>query len=479
MKSIKLKLVVGILLILSIFIGGIFVYGFTFKEYFQVQKLNELENLIKETQSILDVYDSTEMADNVNELSERYSVQIDIVDKISGHIIHATHNLGKNNKGQGGRNKYQIEEVLYEDHSIGKYIMVDVVSKAKYLTLIELTESLPYGITVKSSISSIDDAVKKSVTLLLIIMMPVTIIVLLLTTILSRKFTKPIIAITKKTSKIENLQFDEELIVNSKDEIGRLANSVNNLSSSIESTLNELKDKNNHLEIMIENERQNEIVRREFVSSVSHELKSPIAVISGYAQVLEEGIINSKEDVNYYLSVINEESGRMQVIVNDLLDLYKLESNTFTLEIHEVNLKDLVKRIIKKNELKFKEEDFNVIQKLEEVIVMADEIRLEQAIQNYINNAISHMDKDKILKITVTTLGIVTVFNSGKQIDEEKFEKIWQGFVRLDKVRNYKEKRVGLGLAIVKQIVKLHKGSCGVKNRDDGVEFWIKLPKRI
>lgn len=474
MKSIKLKLFFGITLILSIFIVGIIIYGSIFKSYFEKEKLKEMEIIILQIESIIDINYNYDFKERVDELADKYNVQIDIKDKNLDKTIYATHE-GKNNGGFG-QNKFKNIKDIGRINEIDRLILHDKSTGVNFLTAIKELNNNLNKIIVKTPINIIDDAKSKSINLLILIFSPIIFLIIVLTLIFSTRFTKPIIEITKKTMKIKELDFSEDIEVKGKDEISVLSKSVNNLSHKIENTLSELNHKNLKLESMIKKEKENQKSRKEFVSSVSHELKSPITVILGYTQALSGGIVSSNDDKEYYLNVINDEAERMQIIVNDLLDLYKLESNTFSLEIKEVNLADLVKKIVKKNSLQFKKMDINLISKFESAIVIVDEIRLEQAIQNYINNALNHVDKKNIIKIIVLSSGIIKVFNSGKNIEDKYLEKIWDGFVRIDKVRNYKEKRVGLGLTIVREIVKLHKGQYGIENKDLGVEFWIKIP---
>lgn len=484
MKSIKMKLILGILLILSIFLVGIFTYSITFKDYFQSEKLHEMESVIFTVENSIDNGYISKVSDIVKEMEDKYNIKIDVIigDYNLPIEVLDSYSINKNDKnsitgnGIGGQNRTEVIENLGISNNVERKIIYDKYSNLSFLTSTKNNIEAGYNISVRIPINIMDDAVSKSLKLLMIIFIPITIVVLLLTLIFSNIFIKPILEIKRKTSNIQDLNFTEKLQVKGKDEIADLANSVNSLSDKIDTTLKDLNEKNLKLQELIQKEIENKIIRREFVSSVSHELKSPIAVISGYAQMLKERIITSKEDMNYYISVIDEEADRMQVIVNDLLDLYKLESNTFNLEVKDVDLESLVNKIIRKNSLRFQE--LNINSSIDKVTVLADYIRLEQAIQNYINNGLSHIDENKVLNINVTKVHCkvrISVYNSGQNIKEENLERIWQGFVRVDKVRNYKEKRVGLGLAIVKQITKLHNGNCGVINKDNGVEFWIDL----
>lgn len=477
MKSIKLKLFYGIVFIFSIFILGIVTYGITYKDFFQMEKLKEMNEVIEEIKNYIDNDYDSRIEGELEGLSEKYSVQIDITDVLTSESIFSSHKMGKNNM-MNGQHRFEVIEFIAEKEGISEIITLDKSTGVEFLTAVGKNE-YDYEITVKTPINVIDDAVNKSMKLLFMIMVPVGFIALFITALFSRQFTKPVIEITKKTRKIEELSFCEDLNIKSIDEIGALAKSVNNLSRKIEETLKNLKEKNLELETMMENEKKNQLARREFVSSVSHELKSPITVISGYIQALQEGFISSEADRQYYLDVIDEETERLGIIVNDLLDLYKLESNTFKLNKKEVNINSLMKKTLEKNKFRFEEMNINLnFSEGENITVLVDEVRLEQAVQNYINNALSHVDENKIIDIKLKTIEdnlVISVYNSGSNIEDDNLSRIWEGFIRVDKVRNYKEKRLGLGLAIVKQIVNLHDGTFGVKNRKHGVEFWISL----
>lgn len=477
MKSIKLKLFSGIVLIFSIFILGIATYGVTYKDFFQREKLMEMNEVIEEIKNYIDKDYDNRVDGKLEGLSEKYSVQIDIKDALTSESIFSSHKMGKNNM-MNGQHRFEVIEFIGEKEGVSETITLDRSTGVEFLTAVG-KNVYTYEITVKTPITVIDDAVNKSMKLLFMIMVPVGFIALFITALFSRQFTKPVIEITKKTRKIEELSFCEDLNIKSIDEIGILAKSVNNLSYKIEETLKNLKEKNLELETMMKNEKKNQLARREFVSSVSHELKSPITVISGYIQALQEGIISSEEDRKFYLDVIGEETDRLGIIVNDLLDLYKLESNTFKLNKKEVNINSLMKRTLEKNKFRFEEMNINInFTEGENITVIVDEVRLEQAVQNYINNALSHVDENKIIDINLKVIEdnlVISVYNSGSNIEDDNLTRIWEGFIRVDKVRNYKEKRLGLGLAIVKQIVNLHDGTYGVKNRKHGVEFWISL----
>lgn len=472
MKSIRKKLFLGIILILSIFIIGLITYGFTFKSFFIKYKLSEMEEATAKIENSIKDNLEYEAINSINEISDNYNLQVQIIDTVNEKIIYGNHGYGG---GLGG--KFENIQTISEGKGSSGIILRDRSTGADFLSLIKESKA-GYVIVVRIAISNINESVHKSLELLSIILIPITIIAIFLTSYYASSFTKPIIEITKKTSKIENLEFEDDLNVKSNDEIGKLATSVDNLSQKISSYLDDLKMNNEMLKKMIEKDKENQILRKEFVSSVSHELKSPIAVISGYSQMLNKDIIQDEKDKKYYLNVISDEANRMEFIVNDLLDLYKLESNTFKIDKEKINLGLLIRKTLNKLKFKFEKSNIDLDLHIEESQVYGDEIRIEQAITNYLNNAISHVDDKKYIKVSVINEKEnvkISVFNTGENIENKDMDKIWDGFVRLDKVRNYKENRVGLGLAIVNQIIKLHDGECGVENKSDGVEFWIKL----
>jgi len=296
----------------------------------------------------------------------------------------------------------------------------------------------------------------------------------------SNKFTKPIIQLTYISNKISNLDFNAKVHIHTNDEIEVLGNSINTLSSKIKNTMDDLKAKNEELEILINNKIKQEKLKREFVSSVSHELKTPITVINGYAEGLRSNILDRQEDKQYYIDVICEESEKMGIMVNDLLDLYKLESNTFKIVKDKVNIEDLIKNVVKKHKIILKNKEININLDLQEAYILGDKVRLEQVLNNLLDNSINHIDAKKQIRIYAKSINDnmhIGIYNSGETIKESDLEKIWYSFVRLDKVRNSSDNRIGLGLAIVREIINLHDGKYGVENKKDGVEFWIELKK--
>jgi signal transduction histidine kinase len=304
--------------------------------------------------------------------------------------------------------------------------------------------------------------------------------------IFARRFTRPILELNRIAQNMAHLDFSQKYKVNSKDEIGELGQSINSLSNQLDMSITGLQEANQKLVADIEQERKIDQMRKEFVSNVSHELKTPIALIQGYAEGLKVNVVEDEESKNYYCDVIMDEAGKMNKLVHDLLDLSQIESGYFHLEKINFDLSLLVDRVVEKFEPLFEEKKLtcqvenNIASK--ELTVTADIIRTEQVLVNYLNNALNHVDDKGLIKIAIDPSPDnqkirITVFNSGTPIPEDSLDQIWVSFYKIDKARTRDYGGTGLGLSIVKAIQDLHKNKYGVVNQDDGVEFWFELDR--
>jgi signal transduction histidine kinase len=298
----------------------------------------------------------------------------------------------------------------------------------------------------------------------------------------SKKFTKPILELNKITQNMAKLDFTKKCIIKNKDELGELSKNINFLSGKLDSAISELNEKNQKLTEDIERERKIDEMRKEFVSNVSHELKTPIALIEGYAEGLKANITEDEESRNFYCDVIVSESLRMDKLVKDLLNLSQIESGFFKIEREDFDISYVIEDIINKYKTILEEKQINLdVEKSDNVFVNGDVSRIEQVIMNYINNAINHVDDKRIIKITVTNINNavrVFVYNSGKHIPEECLDKIWGSFYKVDKARTRSYGGSGLGLSIVKAIQEQHNNVYGVENVENGVVFWFEVDKK-
>jgi two-component system sensor histidine kinase VanS len=277
------------------------------------------------------------------------------------------------------------------------------------------------------------------------------------------------------------LDFTQTYQVKTMDELGQLGQSINSLSEQLGKSISELQQANQKLEA--DNQYQKKLVeiRKEFISNVSHELKTPIALIQGYAEGLKLNVIDNEDDKLFYCNVIMDEAAKMNKLVRELLDLSEIDSGGFQMEREVFDLTQLVEWVCEKCHLIFKDKDIKLeIEKTAGTLVYADIDRIEQVLVNYINNAVGHVDTEKIVRISIRVkAGKVrtTVFNSGSPVPEEALDKIWHSFYKVDKARTRAYGGSGLGLSIVRAIMETHQSDFGVTNRSDGVEFWFELPQ--
>ena len=225
-----------------------------------------------------------------------------------------------------------------------------------------------------------------------------------------------------------NLDFSKKYEVITNDEIGTLGTSINKLSDKLEKTIQNLKEANIDLEKDVEEKSKLNEMRSQFISDVSHELKTPIALIQGYAEGLVDGIVTDEESKKYYCEVILDETNKMSNLTKDLLDLSRLEYGSNELKKEIFNITDLVSSTLKKNELLFNEKNINCEFKYKkEIKVYADINRIEQVLTNYISNALKHISDKRIIKCTINETNSkvkVSLYNSGKHISEEDLPRL-------------------------------------------------------
>lgn len=340
-----------------------------------------------------------------------------------------------------------------------------------------------YLIFIRTPIEAIKESVSISNSFLIVVGSICVIISSFITFIVSKAFTKPIKELNEIALSMSNLDFSKKYNVVTNDEIGTLGNSINKLSENLEKTIQNLKEANIDLEKDVEEKSKLNEMRSQFISDVSHELKTPIALIQGYAEGLVDGVITDEESKKYYCEVILDEANKMSNLTKDLLDLSRLEYGNNELKIENFNITELVSSTLKKNELLFKEKNINCeFSYSKEVLVKADINRIEQVLTNYITNALKHVNNEKIINCTINELENnnkvrISIYNTGKHINEEDIPRLWTRFYKVDTSRNRSVGGTGLGLSLVKAIMIQHKNNFGVNNIDGGVEFWFELDK--
>lgn len=293
----------------------------------------------------------------------------------------------------------------------------------------------------------------------------------------SRGFTKPIVELKNMAGAMARLDFSRQVHIRSGDEIGDLGRSINSLSDQLSRSINGLREANSRLQADIDRERKLEEMRKDFVSSVSHELKTPIALVRGYAEGLADGVAK-KEDRDYYCGVIIDETAKMNRLLEDLLDLSQVESGVFRLNKKQFDLKELNTQVINKFIPILREREIHLEIMADPSVVYADPVRIEQILVNFINNAADHCSIGGKISVTIQKLNGKTrygIHNTGQNIPRESLDKIWLRFYKTDPSRSRSIGGTGLGLAIVRAILEQHQAAYGAANTDSGVEFWFIL----
>lgn len=270
---------------------------------------------------------------------------------------------------------------------------------------------------------------------------------------------RPLYDLNTVANKMSKGDFSLRAMVSSDDEIGSLANSFNLMAESIEHT-----DQN----------------RRDFISNISHELRSPITSIRGFIAGILDGII-PKDKENYYLNVVYEEINRLTRLINDLLDLSAMESGRFSMNITEVDLNEIIRVSIVKFETKINDKKLKVDISLdaEHQYVAADRDRLIQVVTNLLDNAVKHSAPEGHVEVSTRVKGkkvTVSIYNDGTPISDSDLKNIWSRFYKADRSRTQKES-TGLGLPIVRNILTQLGEDVWVENRETGVVFQFTLSK--
>ena len=340
-----------------------------------------------------------------------------------------------------------------------------------------------FNIFIRTSMESIKESVAITNRFLLIVGLIALVTSGITAFIISKTFTKPIKELNIISQKMSKLDFSQKYEVTSQDEIGMLGTSINTLSSNLEQTIKKLKQANIELEKDIEETSKLSEMRSQFISDVSHELKTPIALIQGYAEGLADGIVQDEESKKFYYDVILDEANKMAELTRGLLDLSNLEYGKNELNIQVFNITELINNLIKKQELLLNEQNITVqFEYDKELNVCADTFRIEQVLTNYFNNAVKHLDSNKLIKILINdnledNLVRISVFNSGEHIKDEDIPRIWNRFYKADVSRNRELGGSGIGLSLVRAIMKQHNMNFGVQNTEGGVTFYFELKK--
>ncbi len=343
-----------------------------------------------------------------------------------------------------------------------------------------------YSVNIRIPITPIKESVRISNETLWLIGALMIAISGIVSSYIAKKFAQPIVELNNITKKMARLDFSKKYKeTDTDDEINTLGKNINIMSDKLESTINQLRKNNNDLEKDIEEKTKIDDMRKQFISDVSHELKTPISLIQGYAEGLLENVNSDEESKNFYAEVIIDEAGRMDKLVQDLLKLMKIEYGENQFNDQYFDLTEVIKEELKRHTMVLEEKNITIdFVDSKKVKVYASEEHIRQVISNYITNAIKHCSKvENEKKIVIRTEEKndkirVYVYNTGERIAEADLEKIWDRFYKVDTSRNREDGGTGIGLAIVKAIMNNYGNKYGAKNFDNGVEFYCDINKK-
>lgn len=300
--------------------------------------------------------------------------------------------------------------------------------------------------------------------------------------IFASSFTRPIKDMARVANRMAALDFDAKVKVDRTDELGVLGHAMNELSEKLETTISELKRANAELQRDIQKKEEIDEMRKDFLSHVSHELKTPIALIQGYAEGLQDNINEDQESRDFYCEVIMDEAKKMNVMVKKLLSLNQIEFGNNQIEIQRFDICQLISNKINASTILFTKKNVNVVfREKGPVYVWADELMIEEVFSNYLSNAINHVYQDGMIMVWFENLDStlrVHVYNDGNQIPEEDLDKLWIKFYKVDKARTREYGGNGIGLSIVAATMEAHGKDYGVENKENGVDFYFDMDQK-
>ncbi|MCR5416382.1 MAG: HAMP domain-containing histidine kinase [Pseudobutyrivibrio sp.] len=334
---------------------------------------------------------------------------------------------------------------------------------------------------LRSSVDLIENTASSSKLFCFLSYIFAIVLAVLISQILVARFTRPLFDIIEITKRISNFDFDAKYkpqpIYNELDDLGE---HITEMSTTLKRAINQLRSANDRLQKDLEIREETENMRKEFVSNVSHELKTPIALIQGYAEGLQEGIMDDENSRQIYLDVILDEANKMNRLVREMLILNQLEAGQMNMDLADFNVTEMIDSVVENNKLYFTAQNisYQFINK-EDCIVKADEFLVEQVVTNFISNAIHYVMNENVITVRYEFAKKgkvrIIVFNSGNNIAKKDIKHIWEKFYKADKARSREYGGSGIGLSVVKATMDLLHEKFGVENLSNGVEFWFEL----
>lgn len=354
-----------------------------------------------------------------------------------------------------GNDSYICKIYERKNTSSSKMLFLTETKDGQYLLLMKNTKGVRESVTAANEFYLIIGAIVLAFALCVI-------------AIFSDRITKPVVRMNEITKEMAALHFEQELSVKGKDEIAELACSINQMSVQLKNSINELE--------------QDIQRRKQLIRDLSHELKTPVAVIKGYADGLRFGIAEDETTRKKYCRIIADECDRMDKMVQEMLFLSKLEQaapsaaeNIEAISIYELTeqLSERYGRIAEQKNCQY------AIHNPKDIKISINKTHLEHIIDNLLGNAFKYVNDNGKIEVSIYEQAAdieFCVFNTGENIPSDKIDNLWDAFYKLDQSRKRGQGGHGIGLSIVKSTVELYGGTVFAKNRENGVAFGFRLP---
>lgn len=488
-KSIQVKLFLSLcttIIITIIFL--IIINNIVLETFYIYNKKDVVKNIYDDLNNKYNHNDSyAEILDYVREQSSRNSVEIYIKNSDTNEVLTNSkfkfENIEIFYKLSSVNEKGKWRDVLYKSEKVIIKIVKDGSTNKLHIVL-QGTLDNQYELYIRTPVSAIKESLRISNQVLIFVGIISVMVSAIIVSIVSKRFSNPILELNAIAKGVSRLDFSKKYVPgDSYDELDELGSSINMMSDRLEHTIKELRDNNDDLERDIKEKSKIEEMRTRFISDVSHELKTPIALIQGYAEGLIENVNNDDESRKFYAEVILDEADKMDKLVKQLLELMKLEYGKREFNNSNFDVVALTKEVIRKCDVMIKEKNIDVsFENKEPIHVYADDFYIEQVLTNYLTNAIKYskeINGKKSIVIDIIERNEefvrVSVYNTGKNFTDDEMKAIWGRFYKIDASRNRENGGTGIGLSLVKAVMNNYKNKYGVNNKKDGVEFYFEL----
>jgi len=479
-------------LLITVIAVCIFMNSFFLERFYMRNKTNALKasyNVINDAFN-QNKFDSEEMNIELQRICATYNIDVIIMDESTDTVMSSMN-----------RSEIMIKQLFdhifipdspdkdaTQNEILEKYdrvtiqMQIDNFTQDKYLEMWGLLDNGNLFL-IRTAYDSVSENIAISNRFLVYTGIVVAVVFIFLALVVSRRMSSPIVELTGISEQMKNLNFDAKYNGKQNNEIGVLGKNINELSETLEKTISELKSANNELAIDLERRNELDDMRKEFLSNVSHELKTPLALIQGYAEGLKDCVNDDTESRDFYCEVIIDESSKMNNMVKKLLDLNQLEFGNDAPVFERFDVVTMIKNKLQASDILIKQNEARVhIEEYEPIYVWGDEFKAEEVFTNYLSNALNHLDGERKIDIAIRILEKtvrISVFNTGAPIPEESLPFIWDKFYKVDKARTREYGGSGVGLSIVKAIQESVNQEYGVANYNNGVEFYFDLDRSV